>query len=210
MQIKTLPLGKLGVNCYLISSEKAAIVIDPAIYDKRIEDFLIQNANKERLILLTHCHFDHIGGAEVLRNNTGVKIAIGENEAASLLDTEITLSNRFHAHIAPFNADITLKDGKTLNIGDFEILCVETKGHTIGGMCYKIGNALFSGDTLFKLSVGRVDFPGGNANELILSLNKIKNLFEDIEVYPGHGEATTLKFEKIYNPYLKGDGEYLL
>ncbi len=210
MEIKTLTLGKLGVNCYLISSNKAAVVIDPAIIDQRIEDFLLQNEDKERLILLTHCHFDHIGGAEILRQKLGVKIAIGENEAASLLDTEITLSNRFHAHIAPFSADILLKDGQIFKIADLEFLCIETMGHTVGGMCYKADNALFSGDTLFKLSVGRVDFPGGNAKDLIASLNKIDTMFDDVEVYPGHGEATTLEYERIYNPFLSSNGEYLL
>lgn len=210
MKIETLCLGRLGVNCYLVSTEKTAVVIDPAIYDKRIENFLIENDDKERLILLTHCHFDHIGGADELRQKFGVRIAIGENEASSLLDTEITLSDKFHAHVAPFNADILLKDGENLKIADLEILCVETKGHTVGGMCYKIGNVLFSGDTLFKQSIGRVDFPGGNSEDLLFSLNKIFTMFQNAEVYTGHGEATTLDYERIYNPFFKINGENLL
>lgn len=210
MQIKTLTLGKLGVNCYLVSSDKTAIVIDPAVFDKKIEDFFLENKDKEKLILLTHCHFDHIGGAEILRENFGVKIAIGENEADSLLDTNVTLSAKFHAHVAPFSADIFLKDGETFKIGDIDIFCIETKGHTVGGMCYKIGEVLFCGDTLFKQSVGRVDFPGGNLRELMASLNKISNTFSDIKVYPGHGDDTTLESERKCNPFLRQDGEYLL
>ena len=210
MNIETLSLGKLGVNCYLVSSSTAAVVIDPAVYDERLEQFLLENDNKERLILLTHCHFDHIGGADVLRQKTGVKIAIGENEADSLLDPEITLSKRFHAHIAPFTADILLKDNQILKLADLDISCVETKGHTVGGMCYKIGDALFSGDILFNLSVGRTDFPGGNLQELMTSLNKIFTMFQTAEVYPGHGEATNLNYERIYNPFLKLGGENLL
>lgn len=210
MQIKALSLGILGVNCYLISTNEAAIVIDPANLDKRIKDFLIENKEKERLILLTHCHFDHIGGANALRERYNTKIAIGENEASSLLDTNMTLSSRFHAHIEPFSADILLKDGEIFKFADLEILCIETKGHTKGGMCYKIGDALFSGDTLFKRSVGRVDFLGGNTKELMSSLSKITEMFEDIDVYPGHGEATTLNSERKCNPFLQPDGEFLL
>ena len=210
MQIKAVSLGLLGVNCYLISTNDAAIVIDPANLDKRIEDFLIVNKDKEKLILLTHCHFDHIGGANALREKFSVKIAIGENEAASLLDTNMTLSSRFRTRIEPFSADILLKDGEIFKFADLEILCIETKGHTKGGMCYKIGDALFSGDTLFKQSVGRVDFPGGNTKELMASLSKITNMFEDIDVYPGHGEATTLNSERECNPFLQPDGEFLL
>lgn len=210
MQIKALCLGILGVNCYLISTKEAAVVIDPAILDKRIEDFFIENQNKQTLILLTHCHFDHIGGADALRQKFNVRIAIGENEASSLLDTNMTLSSRFRARILPFGADILLKDGENFKIADLEILCIETKGHTEGGMCYKIGDALFSGDTLFKQSVGRVDFPGGNSKELITSLNKLANMFDDISVYPGHGEATTLKDERKNNPFLIPNGEFLL
>lgn len=210
MQIKALSLGLLGVNCYLISTNQAAIVIDPGNLDKRIEDFLIENKCKEKLILLTHCHFDHIGGANALREKYNTKIAIGENEASSLLDTNMTLSSRFRAHIEPFSADILLKDGELFKFADLEILCVETKGHTKGGMCYKIGDALFSGDTLFKQSVGRVDFPGGNSKELMVSLSKITQMFEDIDVYPGHGEATTLNSERKSNPFLRPDGEFLL
>lgn len=210
MQIKALSLGILGVNCYLISTNDAAVVIDPAILDKRIEDFFLENNNKQRLILLTHCHFDHIGGADALRQKFNVKIAIGENEAASLLDTNMTLSCRFRARIEPFGADILLKDGESFEFADLDIQCIETKGHTVGGMCYKIGNALFSGDTLFKQSVGRVDFPGGNSKELRTSLNKLINMFEDIDVYPGHGEATTLSAERGSNPFLRPDGEFLL
>lgn len=210
MQIKALSLGILGVNCYLISTNDAAIVIDPANLDKRIEDFLIENKDKEKLILLTHCHFDHIGGANALREKFSMKIAVGENEAASLLDTNMTLSSRFRAQIEPFTSDILLKDGEIFKFADLEILCIETKGHTKGGMCYKIGDALFSGDTLFKQSVGRVDFPGGNTKELMASLSKITEMFEDIDVYPGHGEATTLNSERECNPFLQPDGEFLL
>lgn len=210
MQIKALSLGILGVNSYLISTDKVAIVIDPANFDNRIEDFFLQNDNKERLILLTHCHFDHIGGADALRQKFNIKIAIGQNEADSLLDTNMTLSSRFRARVAPFSADILLRDGEIFKIADLEILCIETKGHTEGGMCYKIGDALFSGDTLFKQSVGRVDFPGGDSKKLMESLSKINGMFEDINVYPGHGEATTLKAERETNPFLRPDGEFLL
>jgi len=108
MEIKCISLGEIQTNCYLISTEKAAVVIDPGFVSRKVEEFLIENRDKERIILLTHAHFDHIGGALSLRNNTGVKIAIGEHENASLSDKNINLCNLFDADLEPFSADILL------------------------------------------------------------------------------------------------------
>ena len=106
MKINCLPLGDIQTNCYLISTEKAALVIDPGFISKAVEDFLSENCDKERLILLTHAHFDHIGGACDLRAKTETKIAIGEFENASLSDKNVNLCNLFGADIKPFSAEI--------------------------------------------------------------------------------------------------------
>lgn len=204
MEIKTLPLGMIGANCYMIKTEKSAVVIDIGKYSKAVVDFLKENEDKERLILLTHCHFDHIGGAEAVSLETGVKIAIGENEADFLLDGKVNLSDTFHAKINPFCANIKLKDNEEFSVGDITFKVIETKGHTSGGVCYLAENSLFSGDTLFFESIGRTDFITGNYKEIIDSIKKLTLLPEDTVVYPGHGEPTTIGHEKIFNPYLRG------
>ena len=201
MKIDVIPLGHIAANCYMLLSDNAAVVIDPGIFSQRVKDFLNENSEKERLILLTHAHFDHICGAERLRADTGVKIAVGEKDAPALIDTSLSLSDKFHAHQTPFEADILLKDNEIFNVGDIEFESLSTPGHTVGGMCYLTVKTLFSGDTLFLESVGRTDFPGGDGEALLKSIKRLLSLDEDIEVYPGHGEPTTIEHEKLYNPF---------
>lgn len=201
MKIDVIPLGHIAANCYMLLSDNAAVVIDPGIFSQRVKDFLNENSEKERLILLTHAHFDHICGAERLRADTGVKIAVGEKDAPALIDTSLSLSDKFHAHQTPFEADILLKDNEIFDVGDIEFKSLSTPGHTVGGMCYLTVKTLFSGDTLFLESVGRTDFPGGDGEALLKSIKRLLSLDEDIEVYPGHGEPTTIEHEKLYNPF---------
>lgn len=207
MEIKTLALALIRTNCYLVSSDNTALVIDPGFYSEKAEEFLLENSDKERMILITHAHFDHIGGALALREKTGVKIAIGSLENEYLSDMSVNLSDRFHAHLNPFSADILLEDGEELMVGDLTLKTILTAGHTKGGVCYLIDDTLFSGDTLFYESIGRTDFPTGDIKTLINSINMLlENLDGGIKVYPGHGEATTLEHEKHHNPFLRGEG----
>ncbi len=203
MEIKVLKLGDIEVNCYLITTQNSALVIDCGFYDKQIADFLKENSNKDRMILLTHAHFDHIGGALLLREETGVKIAIGEKENQFLSDHNINLSKMFGAELKPFSADVLLKDGEILKIGDIEIRVMETAGHTLGSVSYLINNVLFSGDTLFYESIGRTDFPTGSFFTLSNSIKKLYELDGNIEVLSGHGPKTTISHEKLYNPFVK-------
>ncbi len=206
MKVEILLKGHLATysNCYGILTDKAAIVVDPGKYTAQIKDFLIQNADKVRLILITHAHYDHIGGALQLRQETGVKIAIGKNEEFALSDKSFNLSGRFTPLIPPFNADYTIEDEEQFAVGDVTVKAFETPGHTVGGMCYLMDNCLFSGDMLFYETIGRVDLPGGNINDMKQSLDRIMWLFEDnITVYSGHGEKTTIGHERKYNPYLR-------
>ena len=201
MRIKTLHLGLIKTNCYLISTEMAAVVIDPGFDRPETLEFLKDNSDKERLILLTHAHFDHIGGAETLREKTGVKIGIGELDADGLADTDINLSDIFHANIVPFKPDLVFKNGDIIKVGDIEFKVIGTPGHTEGGICYLTGDCLFSGDTLFENSVGRTDFPGGDIKALKRSVKKLMTLPADTKVYPGHGYSTTIAREKEYNMF---------
>lgn len=204
MEIKQLALGELQTNCYLISTEKAAVVIDPADYSKEVESFLADD-EKETMVLLTHAHFDHIGGAKMLRENTGAKIAIGAVENPALSDGRVNLSSLFGEVLSPFSADILLNDGDEFTVGDICFTVLHTPGHTKGSLCYRVGDILFAGDTLFCESIGRTDFPGGDFNEISASIKKLYTLPEDTVVLSGHGDKTTIGHEKYFNPFVRGN-----
>lgn len=201
MEIRVIHLGLIKTNCYLLSSEKAAVVIDPGFKSELTAEFLNESADKERLILITHAHFDHIGGADELRRLTGVKIGIGAKDEKDLSDPKINLSDKFHAGVKPFKADILFSDGDEFTVGDIPFKVILTPGHTVGEVCYLSGNSLFSGDTLFKGSVGRTDFPGGDTRILLRSVKKLVALPGGTEVYPGHGDFTTIAEEKNNNMF---------
>ncbi len=197
MKIEKLLLS--NTNCYLLSTDNAAIVIDPGYEDERILNFLENNAHKERLILITHAHFDHIGGAEALRKKTGVNIAIGEFDNPALSDNVLNEAVVGGVEIAPFYADILISNNEEFSVGDIEIKAYLTKGHTIGGLCYKIGDNLFTGDILFHRGFGNTCFHGGSRREIVASLNFLFNSFDSsTKVFPGHGESTTIGSEKNY------------
>ena len=202
MEIRAIHLGLIKTNCYLISTDKAAVVIDPGFKTEITADFLKANEGKDRMILITHAHFDHIGGAEALRDETGVEIGIGELDAPALRDTEFNLSDKFHAHIAPFSADRTFCDGEKFSVGDIDFEVILTPGHTVGGVSYLSGENLFSGDTLFAGAVGRTDMPGGSLKALKKSLKRLIALPEETKVYPGHGDFTTVGYEKENNMFV--------
>lgn len=202
MEIRAIHLGLIKTNCYLISTDKAAVVIDPGFKTEITADFLKANEGKARMILITHAHFDHIGGAEALRDETGVEIGIGELDAPALKDTEFNLSDKFHAHIAPFSADRTFCDGEKFSVGDIDFEVILTPGHTVGGVSYLSGESLFSGDTLFAGAVDRTDMPGGSLKALKKSLKRLIALPNETKVYPGHGDFTTVGYEKENNMFV--------
>lgn len=204
MEIKTLPLGEIQANCYLISTDKSAVVIDPGFDCDEVTNFLLLNENKERLILLTHAHFDHIGGALGLREKTNTKIGIGAMDNPSLSDLSVNLSALFGAELSPFSADRLFNDKDEFTVGDITFKVLHTPGHTIGGVCYLTDGILFSGDTLFQGSIGRTDFPGGDFRTLEKSVKGLYTLKGDTVVLSGHGYKTTIENEKNYNPFIRG------
>ena len=203
MEIKTLTLGEIGVNCYLISSKTGAVVIDPGYKSNEVLNFLKENQNKERLILLTHNHFDHIGYALDLSRLTDTKIAIGKLDNVGLSNPQINLSTVFGSDIEHFSADILLNNNEEVAVGDIKFTVLHTPGHTVGSVCYLLNNNIFAGDTLFCESIGRTDFPGGDFETIKKSILMLYEFDDGMFVYPGHGSLTSIGYEKLCNPYVR-------
>ncbi len=206
LKLKVLVLGVFQTNCYIISNAdtKEAIVIDPADNQEKIEEYLKANDLVCKAILLTHGHFDHILAAESLKGITATNIYAHEDEVELLKDPNLNSSARVRRECT-LVPDILLKDQEMLELAGFKIRVIHTPGHTSGGTCYYfLGHAiLISGDTLFLESVGRSDLPTGDGKLLIKSLlDKIMTLEDGVKVYPGHGEATTIGYERDHNIYL--------
>lgn len=201
MKIQRIPVGAYAANCYIVMDEdtKDAVVIDPGaeyeVIKKQIEKFAVN----VKYIFLTHGHIDHTGAVAELRNFLKVPVCINKKDENLIL-------NGGYMFGTPENcgkADIQIKDGDRFSIGDMKLKCIETPGHTLGGMCFIIDNVVFAGDTLFAGSIGRTDFEGGDFETIISSIkNKLLILPEDTIVLPGHGDHTTIKNEKVYNPFL--------
>ncbi len=205
-QLNTLVLGIVQTNCYILSnvSTKEAIVFDPGDQAEIIEQYLSNHGLTCVGILLTHGHFDHIMAVDGLVKRTGAKVHALEQEKQLLEDPQLNASARVHRPCS-VTADMFLKDQETFTLAGFQIRVIHTPGHTAGGACYYFPELeiLFSGDTLFLESIGRSDLPTGDGVVLVASIqNKLMTLEDDIQVYPGHGDATTIGHERKYNPFL--------
>lgn len=207
MKIYRLPVGELLANCYIIDTEnKNAVAIDPGSDYQKIKKFLDEHNLTLKKILLTHGHYDHIGAAREAAIAYGAEVYIHEEDAPMLISRTKSLADAISA--GQFNEIpefITIKNGDVITLDEVSFEVIHTPGHTRGGVCYKCGNSLFTGDTLFKLSMGRTDFPGGNMGEMFKSLQKISQLEGEYDVFPGHNETSTLAYERKNNPYLKGN-----
>ena len=204
LELKIFSPGMVYANCYIVKDEESgdAFVVDPGSYTKRLEAVLSEmKIENLRYILLTHGHFDHIEGVKKLKENYGGEIVIHSEEADCLHDKKKSLASKFFFIQNSVNADKLLSDGDRLPFGDGEIEVIHTPGHTRGSVCYLMSDMMFSGDTLFRNTVGRTDFPGGSFEELKSSLEKLSLLETDYKVYPGHDVSTTLSAEKKQNPY---------
>ncbi|MDF2484966.1 MAG: hypothetical protein K0R46_1134 [Herbinix sp.] len=207
--LKTLVLGMVQTNCYIVSNSetKEAIVFDPADHADRIEQYLKANDLVCKGILLTHGHFDHILAAEELAAATQASIYAHEEEAKLLADPHRNASSQIHKECS-LVPEMLLKDGQVLQLAGFTIKVIHTPGHTAGGVCYYFlgKGTLISGDTLFRDSIGRTDLPTGNGRLLVDSIHdKLMSLEDQVKVYPGHGASTTIGYERDNNIYLSGN-----
>mgnify|MGYP005777066873 CR=1 FL=1 len=202
MNVKTLEMGYIGTNCYVVSDDSGiCAVIDCDGNPQPLYEYIAQNQLKPTHILLTHGHFDHIGAVEAVKEKYGCTVYAAQKEAALLSDPFLNASAMASTplRIAP---DVFVKDGDVITVGSISFSVLETPGHTQGSICFLADKNIFSGDTLFLGSCGRTDLPTGDYQTILASLQKLKNLAGDYVVYPGHGPATTLEYERKINPFM--------
>lgn len=204
MQITKIAGGPLPTNCYLLKDEATGVsaVVDPGFESEELTN-LVREDGKVEAILLTHGHFDHISGVARLQKETGAKIYLYSDELLFVKDSTLNLAaSFFESAVEPFRVDFPMNDGETLQLGKLEIRVLHTPGHTVGGCCYIVEDAIFSGDTLMKLSCGRTDFPTGSYSQMLDSLRRLGELKGDYRVFPGHGSATSLDYERRNNSFM--------
>ena len=204
MEIKRLVVGMVETNCYIAWNPACseAVIVDPGSEAPRIEDAIKQLSVSPKAILLTHGHFDHVMAMDELREKFKIPVCAFESEADVLADPEINLSAQFQGGRS-WKADVLLKDGQIFESAGFSFQVMHTPGHTAGSCCYyeKAEKVLFSGDTLFEGSYGRIDFPTGSGRQMVHSVASVLfDLPDDTAVYPGHMGYTTIADEKKYNP----------
>ncbi len=196
MKIFSMQLGMLGTNCYFLCDEEAHVcaVIDPGATGSKVAAFAAERGFAIDKILLTHAHFDHVGGLAALHNAVpGAPIYV------HALDTDEAL-NMSHGKLIYTD---TYADGDALTVGAICVRVLHTPGHTQGSVCLVAENAIFTGDTLFAGACGRTDFAGGSFDGMLASLKRLGELPGDYNVYPGHDAASTLERERRTNPYLR-------
>jgi glyoxylase-like metal-dependent hydrolase (beta-lactamase superfamily II) len=197
-------LASYGTNSYLVwdSVSREAVLIDPAAPNKQLAAKIKAEGLILKAILLTHGHLDHIGGNEFFMKEFNVPLFIHPLDAPMLPDPSANLSALTGENIISPKATGFLEDGQIVKLGEIELKVIHTPGHTKGGICLYSKGYLFSGDTLFQMSIGRTDFPGGSMENLERSIkNKLFTLPEDTLVLPGHAGTTTIGDEEVANPF---------
>ena len=203
MKIYRMPAGMLRANCYIAVGERKSgcFIVDPGGDAERIAEKIEETGATPEAVLLTHGHFDHIMAAEALRERYKIPVYVGEKERELLADPVKNLSG-VYAEPAVLSCDRELSDGEKLTLAGLRIEVIETPGHSEGSVCYYLPKeqVLFSGDTLFQESYGKVE-NRASAEEIRESIiGKLFRLPDDTIVYPGHMDCTTIRHEKVYNP----------
>jgi hydroxyacylglutathione hydrolase len=206
LNIQTFSLGPLQTNCYLLTDESGerGVIIDPGMGPKRLLE-RIESIHIEA-VLLTHAHFDHMGGVDEVRKAKGCPVYIHDLEAEWLVNPQLNGSARWKDVTPPLTTDpaeYALDEGQLLELIGHKFSVMHTPGHSPGSVSLLCGSDLFGGDVLFRASIGRTDLPGGRERDLYDSIRlKLFKLPDDVTVYPGHGPKTTIGFEKANNPFV--------
>ena len=202
LSIKSLVLSICATNCYILYDDKTkeGFIIDPADSPEAIIDMVTKLQVNVKALLLTHGHFDHIGATNALKKHYNVDVYAHEDEVHVTKDANVNLSVHF-GEANSVEADVMLRDGQSFEVAGFKIKVIHTPGHTVGSCCYIVSDdetaRLFSGDTIFYHSYGRTDLPTGSSGTIIRSiLDKLLVLDGSMEVFPGHGDTTTIDDEK--------------
>ncbi|MEM2937190.1 MAG: MBL fold metallo-hydrolase [Candidatus Bathyarchaeia archaeon] len=208
MIVKMFMVGKLLTDCYVAACPKTreAIVIDPGFDNpqeaQEIFKFINQNAIKPKFIINTHGHPDHTCGNGIVKGKFAIPILIHEKDAQMLEEPGRRFAKNFGFNLNTPPADALLQDGDTIKFGETTLKVMHTPGHSQGSICLIGQKEVFTGDTLFAGSIGRVDLPQSSEKDMKSSLKKLASLPDHLKVYPGHGPATTIKEEKQTNPFL--------
>jgi glyoxylase-like metal-dependent hydrolase (beta-lactamase superfamily II) len=208
LDVEMLTVGPVAENCFLVRREGSdrVLIVDPGEDAERILAKLEEIGGTAEAILITHCHFDHIGAVAPVASATGAPVYCPELEVPVLADIMSYVPWPGFGPYESYDADETVAGGEHLELAGLEIDVVFTPGHSPGHVTYAIPDsaALFSGDVLFKGSIGRTDLPGGDGGTLLESIRGLVERFpEETAVYPGHMGITTLGAEKATNPFLR-------
>lgn len=208
MILKKFVLGSLEDNNYLLindgmNASREAILIDCTEESEDIDRTLQEYGATLKYILLTHGHFDHVLGVNNFKKKYDCKVLVHENDKVLLDSMPVFARNFGIPSVEIQEIDGYIKENDIIKFGEDEIKVIHTPGHTQGGVCYLIGNDIFTGDTLFFESVGRTDLPGGNFSQLKSNIQeKLFTLNEKIRVHPGHGPSSTMGHERVNNQFL--------
>ena len=193
MKLVTVCAQSFGANTYLFISGNEAMIVDPAVSVSAILEAIRAEDAFPVGILLTHGHFDHMISLDTLRNGSSIDAYIHKDDAIMLTDGKKNAFFEFFGKERVYRpAERLLSDGDTIKLGNEEITVIHTPGHTLGSVCYRCGNILVTGDTLFAESFGRCDLWGGSIENMGMSLKRLRSLPKDTIIYPGHGASSRL------------------
>lgn len=197
LKIFSMVVGEYGENCYAVHDKQSlrSFIVDPGSEHERILDGLKKHNIKPEFILITHGHLDHVNAVDAMVNEFGIPVYIAEKDMTAVREGR-TIFGTIVSDVQYIN------DGDIIKFGDKDIKVISTPGHSMGGVCFAIDDIIFSGDTLFYTAVGRTDMYGGNYEEILRSVkNKLFTLPDNTVVLPGHGQSTSIGFEKANNPF---------
>lgn len=204
MILKSVQVGMLHTNCYLVGSEKTneCVIFDPGAATQKVLDMIEESGMSVKYIIVTHAHFDHLMSAPFVQDATGAELLIHKIDAPYITPEHVNRRGYIKEEYKTPVVARELQDGDVITVGDIEIKVMNTPGHTKGSCVFMFEDVMVAGDTLFKDACGRWDLPGGSEDDMMESLRRIHDLDGDFRVLSGHGTPTTLERERNQNPYM--------